>query len=126
MISLAPTAPEVATPPIQWSCQLASIEAFAPFILLELVVAVVSILILIALVVKASLRDVQNNTNVYLFSLGIAGLLQSFNLLTLLLTVLARKWVLGGGRPKTSEHQATSWDAPNTTQVQHICSQEEQ
>ncbi len=72
-----------------------SVTAFAPLVLIELVAAVVSNTLLIALIVKASLEQVQNNTNIYLFSLGILGLIESFNLFTLFVTVSARRWVFG-------------------------------
>ncbi len=67
----------------------------APIILLELMAAVVSNTLLIALIVKACIQHVQNNTNVYLLSLGVLGLLESFNLFTLFVTVSARRWVFG-------------------------------
>lgn len=72
-----------------------SISSFAPVALLELVAAAVSNILLIALIVKASLRHVQNNTNIYLLSFGILGLIQSFNIFTLFVTVSARKWIFG-------------------------------
>jgi len=62
-------------------------KAFAPFILLEILVAFASNTILTALIIKA--RRVQNNTNIYLFSLSTAGLMEG------LVTVIAGKWVLG-------------------------------
>ena len=69
------------------------IEAFAPLILFEFVVAAVSNIILIVLILKA--RKVQSNTNVYLFSLSIAGLVASFSLFVALVTTIARRWVFG-------------------------------
>lgn len=69
------------------------IEAVAPIILLEFVTVVVCNLILMALVIKA--RKVNNNTNIYLFSLSVCGLLESINLLSLTVAVFARKWVFG-------------------------------
>lgn len=68
-------------------------KAFAPFILLELLVAFASNIILTALIIKA--QRVQNNTNIYLFSLSIAGLMEGLVLFVLLVTVIAGKWVLG-------------------------------
>ena len=71
------------------------IEAFAPFLLLELIIVVTCNLVLMALVIKA--RKVNNNTNIYLFSLSICGLLQGINLFTLMVVVFARHWVFGRG-----------------------------
>ena len=68
-------------------------KAFVPFLLLEFLVAVGSNVVLMTLVIKA--RKVQNNTNVYLFSLSLAGLIASLILFMLFVTVLAGKWVLG-------------------------------
>ena len=68
-------------------------KAFVPFLLLEFLVAAGSNVVLMTLVIKA--RRVQNNTNVYLFSLSLAGLIASLILFMLLVTVLAGKWVLG-------------------------------
>ena len=70
-------------------------KAFAPFILLELLVALASNIILTALIIKA--RRVWNNTNIYLFSLSIAGLMEGLVLCVLLVIVIVGKWVLGRG-----------------------------
>ena len=69
------------------------IQALAPALLLELATVVACNLILMALVIKA--RKVNNNTNIYLFSLSVCGLLRSLNLFTLMVAVFARKWVFG-------------------------------
>ena len=69
------------------------ITAFAPFVLIMFVTAAASNVILMALIIKA--KKVQNNTNIYLFSLSVAGLLKTVNLLSLLVTVIARTWILG-------------------------------
>ena len=68
-------------------------KAFVPFLLLEFLVTAGSNVVLMTLVIKA--RRVQNNTNVYLFSLSLAGLIASLILFMLLVTVLAGRWVLG-------------------------------
>ena len=69
------------------------IEGYAPIILVEFIISLISNVILMALILKA--RKVQNNTNIYLFSVCIAGLFEAFNLFMLLITVTARRWVLG-------------------------------
>ena len=68
-------------------------KTFVPFLLLEFLVAAGSNMVLMTLVIKA--RKVQNNTNIYLFSLSLAGLIASLILFMLLVTVVAGKWVLG-------------------------------
>ena len=69
------------------------IWTFAPFLIFELVAVVTCNLILMALVIKA--RKVNNNTNIYLFSLSLSSLLESINLFTLVITIFARRWILG-------------------------------
>ena len=69
--------------------------AFAPFLLLELVAAIVSNAILLALVILACVKKLNNNINIYLFSLAIGGLIGAFSVFCLLVQVLARHWVLG-------------------------------
>lgn len=69
------------------------IEAYAPVLLIELITVVICNLILMALVIKA--RKVNNNTNIYLFSLSLCGLLESLNLFSLMVVVFARRWVFG-------------------------------
>ena len=68
-------------------------KTFVPFLLLEFLVAAGSNVVLMTLIIKA--RKVQNNTNIYLFSLSLAGLIASLILFMLLVTVIAGKWVLG-------------------------------
>lgn len=67
--------------------------AFAPFFLIELLVAVVSNIILLVLIARA--RKVINSTNVYLLSLAIKGLIESVVVFNILVTVLARRWIFG-------------------------------
>ena len=69
--------------------------AFAPFIFLELVAAVVSNAILLALVILACGLKFNNNINIYLFSLSLTGFLGAFSTFCLLTVVVARRWVLG-------------------------------
>ena len=69
--------------------------AFAPILLLELVAAVVSNTILLALVILACVHKLNNNINIYLFSLAIGGLIGAFNIFSLLVLVVARRWILG-------------------------------
>ena len=69
--------------------------AFAPFLLLELVAAIVSNAILLALVILACVKKLNNNINIYLFSLAIGGLMGAFNIFCLLTLIVARRWVLG-------------------------------
>ena len=69
--------------------------AFAPFLLLELVAAIVSNAILLALVILACVKKLNNNINIYLFTLAIGGLIGTFNIFCLLSLVVARRWVLG-------------------------------
>ena len=51
--------------------------------------------LLLVLICKA--RKVNNNTNVYLFSLRITGLMRAFTAFTLIVTLAADDWVLGKG-----------------------------
>ena len=69
--------------------------AFAPFLLLELVAAIVSNAILLALVILACIKKLNNNINIYLFSLAIGGLMGAFEIFCLLSLVVARRWVFG-------------------------------
>ena len=69
--------------------------AFAPFLLLQLVAAIVSNAILLALVILACVKKLNNNINIYLFSLAIGGLMGAFSIFCLLIQVLARYWILG-------------------------------
>ena len=69
--------------------------AFAPFLLLELVAAIVSNAILLALVILACVKKLNNNINIYLFSLAIGGLMGAFEIFCLLSLVVARRWVFG-------------------------------
>jgi hypothetical protein len=69
--------------------------AFAPFLLLELVAAVVSNAILLALVILACVKKLNNNINIYLFSLAVGGLIGAIDIFCLLSLVVARRWVLG-------------------------------
>ena len=68
--------------------------AFAPFLLLELVAAIVSNAILLALVILACAKKLNNNINIYLFSFAIGGLIGAFNIFCLLAIVVARRWAL--------------------------------
>ena len=67
---------------------------FAPFLLLELVAAIVSNAILLALVILACVKKLNNNINIYLFSLAIGGLIGAYNIFCTLTIVLARQWAL--------------------------------
>ena len=69
--------------------------AIAPFLLLELVAAIVSNAILLALVILACAKKLNNNINIYLFSLAIGGLIGAFNIFCLLSLTVARHWALG-------------------------------
>ena len=69
--------------------------AFAPFLLLELVAAVASNAILLALVILACVKKLNNNINIYLFSLAVGGLIGAFSIFCILTLVVARRWVLG-------------------------------
>ena len=69
------------------------IEGYAPILLVEFIISLVSNVFLMALILKA--RKVQNNTNIYLFSVCVAGLFEAFNLFMLLITVTARRWLFG-------------------------------
>jgi hypothetical protein len=69
--------------------------AFAPFLLLELVAAVVSNAILLALVILACVKKLNNNINIYLFSLAVGGLMGAFCIFCLLVLVLVHRWILG-------------------------------
>ena len=54
--------------------------AFASFLLLELVAAIVSNAILLALVILACVKKLNNNINIYLFTLGTGGLIGAFDI----------------------------------------------
>ena len=69
--------------------------AFAPFLLLELVATIVSNAILLALVILACVKKLNNNINIYLFSFTIGGLIGAFDIFCLITLVVARNWVLG-------------------------------
>ena len=69
--------------------------AFAPFLLLLLVAAVASNAILLALVILACVKKLNNNINIYLFSLAVGGLIGAIGIFCLLSLVVARRWVLG-------------------------------
>lgn len=69
--------------------------AFAPFIFLELVIAIVSNVILLALVILSCVHKFNNSINIYLFSLSINGLMGALSVFCTFMLVLARRWVLG-------------------------------
>ena len=66
---------------------------FGPFVCAVFMIAVVSNLLLLALICKA--HQVSNNTNIYLFSLGLVYIMISFITFTLIVTLAAQEWVLG-------------------------------
>ena len=68
---------------------------FAPVLLVQLLLGLVSNLLLIALLVKASSVNGQNNINIYLYSVAINNLLTLFPALTLLISTVTKEWVLG-------------------------------
>ena len=70
--------------------------AFAPFLFIELVAAVVSNAVLLALVILVCANKFNNNINIYLFSYALGGLIGVFDIFCLLVLVLARRWVFGG------------------------------
>lgn len=69
--------------------------AFAPFIFLELMIAIISNVILLALVILSCVHKFNNSINIYLFSLSINGLMGAFSIFCMFTLVLARRWVLG-------------------------------
>ncbi len=76
------------------SVQLAEITILiVPFASFVFLVGLVFNILLLVLICKA--HKVNNNTNVYLFSLGITGLMRTFTAFTLIVTLAARDWVLG-------------------------------
>ena len=72
---------------------VSEIIVLAPFVLAIFLVALVFNLILLALLFKTS--KVNSNTNIYLFSIGLFGLIGCFNTFALLVTLIAKRWVLG-------------------------------
>ena len=70
------------------------VVALAPVIFIELVAAALSNTILLALVILACAHKTNNNINIYLFSLSVAGLMGTFNIFCTFLLVLARTWIL--------------------------------
>ncbi len=74
--------------------QLSNITTFfVPIIFLVLMIGLVFNTLLLVLIWKT--RKVNNNTNVYLFSLAIIGLMRIFPAFNLMVTLVARNWVLG-------------------------------
>ena len=74
---------------------LIGVVAFAPILFLELLAAVISNTILLALVILACVHKLNNNINIYLFSLSITGLFGAFSIFCLFTMIVARRWVLG-------------------------------
>ena len=74
---------------------LKGVLAFAPIIAIELLVAVISNTILLALVILACVHKHNNNINIYLFSLSIAGFMGAFSLFCLFTLIVSQRWVLG-------------------------------
>ncbi len=68
---------------------------FLPLVIAIFVIGLVFNTLLILLICKA--RRVNNTTNIYLFSLGITGLMRTFIAFTLIVILAARDWVLGKG-----------------------------
>ncbi|KAL5496722.1 hypothetical protein EMCRGX_G013068 [Ephydatia muelleri] len=68
---------------------------FAPVLLVQLLIGLVSNLFLIALLVKASSVNGQNNVNIYLYSVAVNSLLSLLPALTLLISTVTKTWVLG-------------------------------
>eukprot|EP00731_Ephydatia_muelleri_P036950 Em0361g3a len=66
---------------------------FTPMFILQLLVGLVSNLLLFALLVKAT--NVKNNINIYLCSMAVNNLLSLFLLLTLVVSTVTRRWILG-------------------------------
>ena len=75
---------------------LIGVMPFAPILLLELLAAIVSNTILLALVILACIHRLNNNINIYLFSLSITGLMGAVSIFCLFTLIVARRWVLGG------------------------------
>ena len=74
---------------------LIGVLAFAPIIALEFLAAVISNIILLALVILACVHKLNNNINIYLFSLSITGLMGAFGIFCLFTLIVGRRWVLG-------------------------------
>ena len=68
---------------------------FTPVFLVQLLLGLVSNLLLIALLVKASSVNGQNNINIYLYSMATNNLLCLFLSITLLISTVTKEWVLG-------------------------------
>ena len=66
---------------------------YTPIFLVQLLVGLVSNLLLLTLLVKAT--SVKNNINVYLCSMAANNLLSLFPLLTLVVSTVTKQWVLG-------------------------------
>ena len=66
---------------------------YTPIFLVQLLVGLVSNLLLLTLLVKAT--SVKNNINVYLCSMAANNLLSLFLLLTLVVSTVTKQWVLG-------------------------------
>ena len=74
---------------------LIGVVAFAPFLFLEFLAAIVSNAILLALVILACVHKQNNNINIYLFSLSITGFMGAISIFCLFTLIVARRWVLG-------------------------------
>lgn len=79
---------------MQEEMQMAALfYSFSPLFLLQLVVGLPAAAVLLSLVFKT--RTELTNTNVYLASLSVSSLLQLFTAVPLLVTLIARQWILG-------------------------------
>ena len=66
---------------------------YTPIFLVQLLVGLVSNILLLTLLVKAT--SVKNNINVYLYSMAANNLLSLFLLLTLVVSTVIKQWVFG-------------------------------
>ena len=66
---------------------------YTPIFLVQLLVGLVSNILLLTLLVKAT--SVKNNINVYLYSMAANNLMSLFPLLTLVVSTVTKQWVLG-------------------------------
>lgn len=66
---------------------------FTPFVFIQLLVGLVSNLLLLTLLIKA--RSVQNNINVYLYSMVVNNLISLVPILLLLVTTVTKRWSFG-------------------------------
>ena len=94
-----------------------AVIALFPAFLIELVVALISNTLLLALLVKA--RRVQSNTNIFLSSMVASNMLSLVPVLAMVIVLVKRRWILGEGICEVSRFFVTAIQFPNL--MLHVC-----